>query len=138
MREFHEFRGPMVDWPRIEVIPGVAEALKSLSRNYECCVASNARDSDADLMGRALARVGIRSYFRHLFTSRELGIRKPDPLFFREVHRRIEREPQECVAVGDDYLQDIVPAKTTGMRTVLFSETSVTAPTLAQVSLSVQ
>ncbi len=128
MRDFPDFQGPMVDWPRVEVIPALPEALPQLHGRLVCCVASNAGDSDAELMGLALARVGIRQYFDHLFTSRELGAAKPDPAFFREILGRIEVEPGECIAVGNDYLKDVVPARSVGMRTIWFSEAPVTTP----------
>lgn len=127
MRDF-EFQGPMVHWPRVEVIPGIPETLPQIYRQMTCCVASNAGDSDAELMGLALARVGIRQYFHHLFTSRELGATKPDPAFFREILQRLEVEPQECIMIGNDYLKDIAPARSVGLRTVWFSEDPVTDP----------
>jgi len=129
MRDFSEFQGPMAYWPRVEVVAGVVDILKQLHRQLMCCVASNAGDSDAELMGLALARGHIRHYFHCLFTSRELRAAKPDPVFFREILRKLEVEPQECVMVGDDYLKDIVPAKSVDMWTVWFSEAPVTIPT---------
>ena len=128
MRDFPGHQGPMAHWPRVEVIPGVPEALPQLHKQMVCCVASNAGDSNAELMGFALDRVGIRQYFHHLITSRELGATKPDPAFFREVLRRLGVEPQECIVVGNDYLKDIAPARAVGLRTIWFSEGPVTEP----------
>jgi len=132
MRDFPEFQGPMAHWPRVEVIPGLPEALEQIRLHFlgrlMCCVASNAGDSDAELMGLALARVGIRQYFHRLFTSCELGATKPDPAFFREVLRRLAVRPRECIMVGNDYVKDIAPAKSVGMRTIWFSEAPVTDP----------
>ncbi len=125
MRGLPEFQGAMVHWPRVEVVPSVAEALEQLYGRFICCVASNAEDSDAELMGQALARVGIRQYFHYLFTSKELGAAKPEPEFFSEILRRLDVEPEECVMVGNDYVTDIVPAKAVGMRTILFLEIPV-------------
>jgi HAD superfamily hydrolase (TIGR01509 family) len=128
MRDFPEYQGAMVHWPRVEVIPGVSEALSQLHERITCCVASNAGDSDAELMGLALARVGIRQYFHHLVTSRELGATKPDPAFFREVLQRLGIEPQACIMIGNDYLKDIAPAKSVGLHTIWFSEAPVAEP----------
>ncbi len=58
--------GPMALWPRVEVVPGAAEAVESLHRRLLCCVASGAVESDAELMGRALERVDMRRFFRYL------------------------------------------------------------------------
>lgn len=121
MRDF-PYEGPMVTWPRVEAIPGAREALKHLYERFMCAVASNAGFSDGELMAQALDRVGMRDFFRHFFTSRELGVEKPDPEFFHEILRRMDMLPQECVMVGNTYEKDIAPAKAVGMRTVWLSE----------------
>ncbi|EKQ54720.1 MULTISPECIES: HAD family hydrolase [unclassified Clostridium] len=124
MRDYKEYNGAMVNWPRVEAISGVKESLDKLNESYICCVASNAGDSDVELMGKALERVGIRKYFKYLFTSNELGCSKPSIEFFNEISRRIYIEARECIMVGNDYFKDIAPAKYIGMRTILLSEES--------------
>jgi putative hydrolase of the HAD superfamily len=122
MRDFLQFDGPMADWPHAEAIEGIEDALPHLHEKYICCVASNEGYSDAELMGRALERVDIRRYFMYLFTSKELGARKPSPVFFTQIIRRIGVSGMECIFVGNDYSKDIVPAKEAGMQTILFSK----------------
>ena len=121
MRDF-PYDGAMVDWPRVEAIPGAKQALKCLYQRFVCAVASNAGLSDGELMAQALDRVGMRRFFRHFFTSKELGREKPAPEFFREILRRMDVHPQECIMVGNSYEKDIAPAKAVGMRTVWLSE----------------
>ena len=116
------FEGPMAHWPQVTLIPGVKEVLATLAGRVVCGVASNAGDSDAELMGQALARVGIRQYFDHLWTSKELGATKPELDFFRGVLARLALPPWACVMVGDDYEKDIWPARVVGMRAVWFAE----------------
>src|ERR1039457_3783240 len=72
-------------------------------------------------MGIALSRVKLRHYFHYLFTSRELKANKPNPAFYSEIIRRLHLEPENCIAVGNDYVKDIVPAKSIGMQTIWFS-----------------
>lgn len=126
MRDFAEYSGPMVYWPYVEIVPGVEAALLQIYIDYICCVASNAEASDSKLIGYALARVNINSYFKEYFTSKELGARKPDIKFFQGILDKLNMKPNVVVMVGNDYIKDIVPAKTIGMRTVLFSEEKVT------------
>ena len=128
MRVFPEYLGPMVKWPKVEVVPGAVECLSELYPSYICCVASNAGDSDAEQMAKALERVNLKAYFQFFFTSRELGFQKPDPRFFREIALRINIEPEACLSIGNDYQKDIIPAKSVGMGTVLLSYGSVTVP----------
>lgn len=120
MRNHPEFDGPMVTWPMVEVVPGVEEALPQLSGRYTLCVASNAGHSNAELMGLALERGGIRRHFHHLFTEHELGTAKPDPVYYGEILRRVGVSPEETVMVGNDYRYDIEPAKLAGLHTVWF------------------
>lgn len=118
MRDFPNLPGPMAFWPTVALVDRVKEALDGIDRSLICCVASNAGASDAELMGRALDRVGIRTYFDHLFTSKELGAVKPDPQFFRAIADRLGVGPSECVMVGNDYAKDIAGAKAVGMCTI--------------------
>jgi HAD superfamily hydrolase (TIGR01509 family) len=121
MRDFSEYKGPMAYWPEVEVVAGIEPALQQLQNDFICCLASNAVDSDAGLMGLALSRVNLRQHFQYLFTSRELGYKKPDPTFYRELLRRMNLQQEQCIAVGNSYEKDIVPAKSVGMYTVWFS-----------------
>lgn len=122
MRDFREYAGAMLYWPQVEAMPGTAEALAVLREEYLCCVASNAGDSDSELMGQALERVDLRRYFHRLFTSKELGAAKPDPGFFRAIMEEIAAAAPECIMVGNDYVKDIAAAKAVGMRTIWLAE----------------
>ena len=122
MRELPGLRGPMANWPRVELVEGVAEALEQLSERLVCCVATNASTSGAALVGVALSRAVVRHHFKHIFASKDMGVEKPDRSFFDKVLQTVGAEPHECVMVGDDYRIDIVGAKTAGMRTIWFSE----------------
>jgi len=44
---------------------------------------------------------------------------KPQPLFFRELCRRLQVEPQRCVLIGDNLESDIAGGKSVAMKTVL-------------------
>ena len=120
MRDFPAYPGPMAYWPKVEAVSGIETALQQLQKYFICCLASNAADSDAELMGLALSRVNLRQYFQYLFTSRELEYKKPDPAFYREILRRMKLEPKQYIAVGNDYEKDIVPANSVGMYTIWF------------------
>ncbi|MDA8223441.1 MAG: HAD family hydrolase [Desulfitobacterium hafniense] len=98
-------------------------------------MASNAGDSDAMLMAQALERVDIRGYFDFLYTSKELGSTKPSPKFFQEIVDRIAVRPEQCVMVGNDYEKDIIPAKMTGMKTILYQKNLSSRPSLADATI---
>lgn len=118
MRDLPGMEGPMASWPTVELIEGAPQALGALDPQLVRCVASNAGVSDARLMAMALERGGIREFFQHFFTSRELGSAKPDVRFFLEIARRVGASPHECVMVGNDYDKDIAGARRAGMHTI--------------------
>ncbi len=128
MRVRPEFEGPMADWPELELMPGVLEALEAISARYLCCVGSNAGPSDADLMRQAFVRVGIDAYFDYLFTHLELDALKPDRRFFLRLARRLDLRPERCLMVGDDFVADIAGAKAAGMKTVWYRPAGVPRP----------
>lgn len=128
MRDFPTFPGAMVTWPRVELVDGAAEALAAIAGQYTICLASNAGQSDAELMGQALDRVGIRGYFDHLWTSKELGAAKPDRRFFQEIAAHLGVVPGACAMVGNDYAKDIAGAAAAGMRTVWLNPEGAPAP----------
>jgi len=106
MKVFPEYQGPMVDWPHVEVIPGVMTALEKLSGEYNLVVATSAKDSNAEQVKLALARVGLDKFFTKIFTIRELGFEKPAHQFFEKI-RQLTDSNDFPLLVGDDYIKDI-------------------------------
>jgi putative hydrolase of the HAD superfamily len=121
MRDYG-YEGSMVYWPKISLIPGVEKCLKELFENYIICVASNAGDSDAELLGMALEKMEIKKYFKKLYTSKELGCEKPDLNFFKMIATDLRVRPDECVMIGNSYTNDVFPAKKFGMKAIFFDE----------------
>jgi putative hydrolase of the HAD superfamily len=122
MRDFPEYEGPMAEWVNVECIPFIEDALKNLYTNYFICIASNAGYSDSVMMRKALERVGVDKYFHYFFTSKDLGYEKPEKRFFQKIADEINLFPFECVMIGNSYEKDIIGAKATGMKTILFNE----------------
>ena len=89
MRVFPEFPGRMADWPKIELMPGVEAYPWKLPEGLTLVVASNAEDSTAHEIGTALERVGIAGCFDRVFAWRDLGSRKPSPVFYASLIRKL-------------------------------------------------
>jgi putative hydrolase of the HAD superfamily len=66
-----------------------------------------------------LEQQGIGHYFANQGISAIYGYRKPDVRLFLKACSDLGVEPAECIMVGDRVDNDIVPARTLGMRTVL-------------------
>lgn len=58
------------------------------------------------------------SYFDAIVESSVVGVRKPDPAIFQLGIDALGLPANQCVAIGDSYVKDIVPAKTCGCQTV--------------------
>lgn len=124
MREIPIHLRPSARSQRVELVPGVTDALEEIYQRYVCCVASNARGPEATTLGVLLENSGLDRYFQRLFTSHDIGHEKASPEFYHEVVRELKMRPDECIMVGDDYASDITGAKSVGIRTIWFTGTN--------------
>jgi putative hydrolase of the HAD superfamily len=99
-----------------ELREGIADVLDGLKgRGLKLGLAAN---QPARVL-RMLEEHAVGRYFESHGISGIVGYRKPDLRLFLHVCADLGVEPHECVMVGDRIDNDIVPAKTLGMRTVL-------------------
>jgi HAD superfamily hydrolase (TIGR01509 family) len=66
-----------------------------------------------------LDRHGMGRYFDHREVSGTLGLQKPDPRLFLSACEALGVPPAACLMLGDRIDNDIAPARSLGMRTVL-------------------
>jgi putative hydrolase of the HAD superfamily len=108
-------------WPRDAEIPyPEAEAvLRTLKeRGYRLgIIASQPLGSE-----QRLARFGLRDFFDVICASAEEGLDKPDPALYRRALTRAECAPEDAVMIGDRTDNDVAPAKSLGMQTVLIRQ----------------
>lgn len=108
-------------WPRDAEIPyPEAEAvLRNLKeRGYRLgIIASQPLGSE-----QRLARFGLRDFFDVICASAEEGLDKPDPALYRRALTRAECAPEDAVMIGDRTDNDVAPAKSLGMQTVLIRQ----------------
>jgi putative hydrolase of the HAD superfamily len=128
MKVFPQYAGAMFDWPEVEAVAGAEKALQYFLGRSQMVVATNAGDSGAPQVQQALERVGLSIYFRAVFTSSELGSRKPETLFYRQIESVLARPPHEMVMIGDNYSVDMLGAKAAGWRAAWYNPAGETAP----------
>ncbi|HSJ59380.1 MAG TPA: HAD family hydrolase [Anaerolineae bacterium] len=128
MRNLPGFGGPMVEWPVVEVVPGIEEALPALHGTYKLAMATNAQDSGTELVRAALRRVGLETCFDFVLTARDLGAGKPDPRFFAALVAHLGCRADEVVMVGDDYETDVAGAREAGLGAIWFNEPGAPCP----------
>ncbi len=98
--------------PRLR--PDAKDALEKLSKSYVLALAGN---QPAWIKGY-LEETGVLDLFDWQLVSEEMGLSKPDPLFFRMILDRLSIAPSEAVMVGDRLDHDILPASLLGIHTV--------------------
>ena len=101
----------------LELRPGIGAVLKQLhGRGLLLGLAAN---QPADVIAE-LDRFGIGRYFSHREVTGHHGFHKPDVRLFLRACEDLGVVPEECIMVGDRIDNDIFPARSLGMSTVLF------------------
>ncbi len=102
------------EWSASAIRSGAVEAVAALASRYRLALAGNQRARVKELLRGA----GLLEHFQFQLVSEELGVSKPDLLFFRLILDSLGIKPQEAAMVGDRLDIDIYPAKLLGLRTV--------------------
>ncbi|WP_319561379.1 HAD family hydrolase [Marispirochaeta sp.] len=108
-------------WP----MPGSRKLLEQLRNNFRLGIVSNAQFY-TPLMMSSFFKDSYSAFEEHVcvWSYRE-GIAKPDPALFKKALFNLGREyladPSRVLYVGNDMLNDITPASSAGMRTLLFA-----------------
>ena len=108
-------------WPRDTEYPYPdAEAvLRTLqARGYRMGIIANQSPGSE----KRLAKFGLLPFFEVVCASAEEGVAKPDPEIFRRALTRAGCTPEEAVMIGDRTDNDVAPAKSLGMQTVLIRQ----------------
>lgn len=93
------------------------QTLCKLAQRYKLVIVSNFYGNLATI----LFNYGIAPYFDSLIESAKVGVRKPSPIIWEMGANAMGAKLSECVAVGDSFTKDILPARQIGCETVWFS-----------------
>jgi putative hydrolase of the HAD superfamily len=102
--------------PEVNLYPGVKDILHELSLKYTLSVASYTQGSYTH---KELEKLGIAQCFSHFIFSSDIGYRKTDQEFYKICLQKTNSNPEECLMIGDNYLQDVVIPKKLGLRAIL-------------------
>lgn len=103
-----------------DLIPGALELCRRLSK-LGCTLAIVTNGAAIAQRGRYDASP-LRKFIPHLFISQELGARKPDPLFFDQVCRKLGiSDRSRAVVVGDNLDSDILGGNRAGIDTIWYN-----------------
>lgn len=93
-----------------------AQVLQALSSRYRLILVSNFYGN----LHTVVERYGLDHYFETIVESAVVGVRKPDPAIWQLGVDAAGCAAVDCVAVGDSYDKDILPARAVGCQTVWF------------------
>ena len=80
------------------VVPGAADAIKSLSRDFELHMASG---NPAWIIETVLTRLGVRDLIGKPFGSDLIGYQKGHPRFYPAIVEAVQATPANCIVVDD-------------------------------------
>lgn len=112
--------GPMHTWKKIHCVKNAKHALEELSKDYICCLATNAQDSDKDDIEKALDIAGISKFIKHIFCFKETGFKKPSKEFYDHISYKLNVRYNEMILVGDDIDRDYFGAINYGLNGLLY------------------
>ena len=93
-----------------------ANVLAVLKQKYKLIMVSNFYGN----LHAVLQTYGLANYFDNVIESSVVGVRKPDPAIWQLGVEAAHCDANSCVAIGDSYNKDIVPASSIGCQTVWF------------------
>ena len=102
----------------IKLVPGFLEALKHLHK-YELAICT---EDNKDLVQAKIKELKLEKYFPTIICAEDAGEMKPSKKYYEELFKKINRGPNECIFIGDNYEKDLSIPKSVGATTVLFSE----------------
>lgn len=105
-------------WPTLTVFPDAQEMLPYLATRATLSVATNAEQSDEDMIRKALARVGIDAYFGHIFCFRRVGKKKTDPDFWQFLLSSLGIKADAVWMIGDSFEGDVAPPSRAGIHSI--------------------
>jgi putative hydrolase of the HAD superfamily len=101
------------------VDPAAATALRVLHDRHGLRLILASNTMPCETRWPALQQAGIDRLFSVALLSHVLGVRKPEPLFYRLVAAAAEAAPEQVMFVGDNLAYDVAAPMTHGMRAAL-------------------
>jgi len=121
MRDFPEFSGPMIGWPRVEPVEHAPDVLADLHKTWTLALGTNAVDSNEEEIRAALARAELNRFLDRVYCFRKIGYKKPSAEFFGYILNDLGLDRSSLFMVGDDFDSDVIGAIRCGIRAVWYN-----------------
>lgn len=100
------------------LVPHAREVVEILSRNCRLHIITNGFQ---EVQHEKIAFSGLASFFHTITTSDEAGALKPEPAIFELALSKAGAKKQESLMIGDDYVPDILGARSFGIDQVFYN-----------------
>jgi len=101
--------------PGLVIHSSLAAELRTIARLWRVGIAGQ---YGAEIL-EVLRQHNLLSCFCSEITQDDFAITKPDPRYFEQIAAALGVPCDECIMVGDRIDKDVIPARMTGMKTVL-------------------
>lgn len=83
------------------------------AKEIEVCAIT---DMQAHFQIQKLSTLGVEGYVKHLVTSEEVGVEKPNRKIFQTALKKLSLMPDDVIMIGDNEEKDIMGAENMGIR----------------------
>lgn len=98
---------------------GCIETLNYLKQNYTLHIITN---GFKEVQHLKIDGCGLRSYFKTIIISEEHQLSKPDVQIFRLAEAYAKANKEDCIMIGDNFLNDVKGALNAGWQAIYYSE----------------
>jgi FMN phosphatase YigB (HAD superfamily) len=113
---------PMVKWPTIKVVEGIADVLADLhASGRRMILATSTSISNEGQIREALARVGLDSYFSRIYCFENTHLPKGEE-FYRHILADLGVSASDVLMVGDSFEKDVQIPNAVGIFAVWFNQ----------------
>lgn len=107
---------------KTNLMPGAFEVIQDLAAHYPMYILTNGFD---DIQYVKIEGAGMRSFFKEIITSQQVGTKKPSPLFYEYALERAGIHPREALMIGDHVEADVRGALNAGIPAIHYNPFSV-------------
>lgn len=103
---------------KTNLLPGALDVLRNLHEKYTLHIVTN---GFREVQGIKMEASGLVPFFKHTFSSEEVGVNKPDPRIFQHAMHHAGATVRGSLMIGDNWEADVLGAKKVGMDQVFFN-----------------
>jgi len=118
---------------KTNTVPGAIDLLKELRPNWSIHIITN---GFKEVQWIKLNKSGLSEFVDKVFISEELGVKKPDPVFFSKVLTATQSATRDSLVIGDNLNTDIKGARESGIDHVFFNPKKMAHDTIVTHEVS--